>query len=68
MPSKMDALNFAAAAGTTDEQLRQACRILGLATEGASAELRRRLLEHLDPLDADAGVVCLNPRLDAGGI
>lgn len=62
MPSKLDAVTFAAAPGTTPEQLRRACRILGLPTDGGPDELRARLLAHLDPLDAQAGVVCLNPR------
>ena len=61
MPSKDDALRFAAAASTSVEQLRRACAILGLPTEGGAEELRRRLQAHLKPLDEAAPVVCLNP-------
>jgi hypothetical protein len=64
MPSKDEALRFAAAASTSVEQLRRACAILGLPTEDGAEDLRRRLLAHLKPLDEAAPVVCLNPRLD----
>lgn len=66
MPNKLDAVRFVADAKTSPEQLRRACEILGLPTEGEPEVLRARLLEHLNPLEAATPVVCLNPRLDAG--
>jgi hypothetical protein len=66
MPHKTDALQFVADANTSPEQLRRACEILGLPREGEPEELRARLLQHLDPLDSGAPVVCLNPNLKAG--
>ncbi|MCG3118901.1 MAG: hypothetical protein ALAOOOJD_01186 [bacterium] len=66
MPSKLDAVKFVVDAKTSPEQLRRACEILGLPAAGEPEVLRARLLEHLNPLEAAAPVVCLNPRLNAG--
>lgn len=66
MPSKSDAVRFVVDAKTSPEQLRRACEILSLPATGEPEVLRARLLEHLNPLEAAAPVVCLNPRLDIG--
>jgi uncharacterized protein (TIGR02246 family) len=61
VPSRADALRFAADGQTSVDQLRRACEILGLPAEGSPERLRARVIGHLDTLDADAPVVCLNP-------
>jgi hypothetical protein len=64
MPTKLDAVKFVADAKTSVEQLRRACEILSLPAEGEPEILRARLLEYLNPLEAAASVVCLNPNLN----
>ena len=64
MPTKLDAVRFAADTKTSPAQLRHACEILGLSGEGEREVLRARLLAYLNPLEATDPVVCLNPRLE----
>lgn len=61
MPSLDDAIRYASSTATTEEELRRACEILLLPTEGSREELRARLHEHLRTLAAERPVVCLNP-------
>jgi hypothetical protein len=61
MPFVPEALRFAQNPETTLEQLRDACRLLGLDTSGTAPELRARLLDYLATLDPGEAVVCLNP-------
>jgi hypothetical protein len=61
MPLVPEALRFAENPATSADQLRLACEILTLDTSGTPAELRARLLDHLNTLDSGAPVVCLNP-------
>ena len=61
MPHLNDALRYAADPATGAEELRRACEILTLATDGPPEVLRARLREHLRALDAERPVVCLNP-------
>jgi len=63
VPTLAEALRFVRDPGTTEPQLRRACEILHLDPGGTRDDLRARLLEHLEPLDAGEAVVCLNPRL-----
>ncbi|HEV7427962.1 MAG TPA: hypothetical protein VGQ46_16520 [Thermoanaerobaculia bacterium] len=63
MPLLPEALRFALNPATSAEQLRQACEILSLDASGTPAELRDRLQAHLKTLDAEAPVVCLNPKV-----
>ena len=63
MPTHDEARRFAAAATTSDEQLRNACRILGLDEDGDAGELRGRLHRYLETRPTTEPVVCLNPKL-----
>jgi hypothetical protein len=67
MPLVPEALRFAENAATSDEQLRLACQILALDPSGTAAEVRARLLTHLNTLDSAAPIVCLNPNIPAAG-
>src|SRR5436305_15133770 len=62
MPFLPEALRFAENPATSVEQLRKAFEILSLDASGTPAELRGLLLAHLNTLDSDAPVVCLNPK------
>lgn len=61
MPSLDDAIRYASSPATTEEELRRACEILSLPTQGSGDQLRARLREHLGTLAAERPVVCLNP-------
>ena len=65
MPFLSEALRFAENPATSVDQLRLACEILSLNSSGTHAELRARLLAHLNTLDSEAPVVCLNPKVQA---
>lgn len=65
MPLLPEALRFAENPATTVEQLRRACELLDLNPSGTQAELRDRLLTHLNMLDSETPVVCLNPKAEA---
>lgn len=61
MPRLIEALHYADDPGTSVDELRRACEILGLAHDGTAEELRARLRAHLGALDGERPVVCLNP-------
>jgi hypothetical protein len=61
MPRLGDAIRYTESPLTSDDELRRACTILELPTDGSSEALRERLRAHLARLDADRPVVCLNP-------
>ncbi len=61
MPKQSDAVSFVKHEQTSTEQLRTACRILGLESERSRDELLARLDAYLINLDPDAPMVCLNP-------
>jgi hypothetical protein len=63
MPLVPEALRFAQNPATSVDQLRRACELLTLDTSGTQDELRARLLAHLNTLDSEAPVVCLNPNV-----
>jgi len=64
MPTLTEALNFAKDPNTTAEQLQRACSILNIEYNNEDIEgVRKKLLEHLEQLQADKPVVCLNPKL-----
>ena len=63
MPFLSEALRFAENPATSDDQLRLACELLSLDTSGTQDELRARLLAHLNTLDYETPVVCLNPKV-----
>jgi len=65
MPFLSEALRFAENSSTSEEQLRRACEILSLDSSGTQDEVRGRLLAHLNTLDSEAPVVCLNPKVQA---
>lgn len=66
MPSHDEAMRFALDPATSVDQLRQACRILGLPPDGDGEAVRARLLQHLGRVEEASPVVCLNPKLAAG--
>lgn len=61
MPHLRDAIRYAADPATGALELRRACEILKLSSDGAPEALRARLQDHLRTLDAERPVVCLNP-------
>jgi len=63
MPFVPEALRFAQNPATSAEQLRRACELLELDTSGTPDEVRARLLAHLDTLDHETPIVCLNPKV-----
>jgi hypothetical protein len=63
MPFLREALRFAENPATGVEQLRRACELLALDSSGTSSELRQRLLAHLNTLDSETPIVCLNPNV-----
>jgi hypothetical protein len=63
MPLLPEALRFAENPATSIDQLRLACELLTLDASGTQDELRARLLAHLNTLDSEAPVVCLNPKV-----
>jgi len=63
MPVLSEALRFARNPVTSIEQLQRACELLSLDTSGTPDELRARLLAHLNTLDSETPVVCLNPKV-----
>ncbi|MEA2417439.1 MAG: hypothetical protein QOI58_4096 [Thermoanaerobaculia bacterium] len=65
MPLLSEALRFAQNPSTKVDQLQRACELLSLDTSGTQDELRARLLAHLNTLDSEAPVVCLNPKVQA---
>jgi hypothetical protein len=65
MPFQYEALRFAENPSTSDDQLRLACELLTLDPSGTQDELRARLLAHLNTLDSETPVVCLNPKVQA---
>jgi len=65
MPFLSEALRFAENPATSEEQLRRACDLLSLDSSGTPDEVRGRLLAHLNTLDSEAPVVCLNPKVQA---
>lgn len=65
MPVLAEALRFAENRATSDDQLRLACELLALDSSGTHDELRDRLLAHLNTLDSETPVVCLNPKVQA---
>ncbi|MEA2342609.1 MAG: hypothetical protein QOF63_778 [Thermoanaerobaculia bacterium] len=65
MPLLPEALRFAQNPSTSVDQLQRACDLLSLGTSGTQDELRARLLAHLNTLDSEAPVVCLNPKVQA---
>jgi hypothetical protein len=65
MPLVPEALRFAQNPATSLDQLRRACELLTLDSSGTSNELRARLLDHLNTLDSETPVVCLNPNVQS---
>ena len=65
MPFLSEALRFAENPASSADQLRLACELLSLDASGTHDELRGRLLAHLNTLDSEAPVVCLNPKVQA---
>jgi hypothetical protein len=65
MPLLPEALRFAENPATSDDQLRRACELLALDPSGTQGDLRARLLTHLNTLDSETPVVCLNPKVQA---
>ena len=65
MPLVPEALRFAQNPATSFDQLRRACELLTLDQSGTSDELRARLLVHLNTLDSETPVVCLNPNVQS---
>jgi hypothetical protein len=63
MPFVPEALRFAQNPDTSVDQLRRACELLDLDASGTSDELRARLLAHLNTLDHETPIVCLNPNV-----
>jgi len=63
MPFVPEARRFAENPATSDEQLRLACQILSLDSSGTTADVRARLIGHLNTLDSAAPIVCLNPNV-----
>jgi hypothetical protein len=63
MPFLSEALRYSENPATSIEQLQRACELLSLGTSGTQDELRVRLLAHLNTLDSEAPVVCLNPKV-----
>jgi hypothetical protein len=63
MPFVPEARRFAENPATSDEQLRLACEILSLDSSGTAADVRARLLTHLNALDSAAPIVCLNSNI-----
>jgi len=63
MPFVPEALRFAQNPATSVDQLRRACELLDLDASGTSDELRARLLAHLNTLDHETPIVCLNPNV-----
>jgi len=63
MPFVPEALRFAQNPATSLDQLRRACELLDLDTSGTSEELRTRVLAHLNTLDDETPIVCLNPKV-----
>jgi len=63
MPFLSEALRFAESSATSEEQLRRACELLSLDSSGTPDEVRHRLLAHLNTLDSETPVVCLNPKV-----
>jgi hypothetical protein len=63
MPFVPEALRFAENPATSEEQLRIACEILSLDSSGTAADVRTRLVAHLNALDSEAPIVCLNPNV-----
>ena len=63
MPLLPEALRFAENPATSVEQLRRACELLDLDASGTQDEVRDRLRAHLNTLDTEAPVVCLNPKV-----
>ncbi|MBI5169527.1 MAG: DinB family protein [Candidatus Eisenbacteria bacterium] len=61
MPHLDDAIRYAEDPNTGEPELRRACEILGIAADGEREALRERLRAHLDTLQAQRPVVCLNP-------
>lgn len=61
MPNMNDAVRYAEDPHVTPDELRRACEILALPSDGAPEALRARLRSHLASLDAARPVVCLNP-------
>jgi len=61
MPTLPEAVAYVTSPATGEAELRRACEILELPREGAPAELRSRLRQHLDALDPMRPVVCLDP-------
>ena len=64
MPTREEALRFVTDDRTSDDKLRRACEILGLPGDGSAGLVRARLIGHVERLDQDAPVVCLNPADD----
>ena len=63
MPTLTEALNFAKDPNTTVDQLQKACTMLNIEySDEDIEEVRKKLLEHLEQLQADQPVVCLNPK------
>jgi len=67
MPLLPEALRFAQNPATSADQLRRACELLTLDSSGTPAEVRARLLAHLNTLDSETPVVCLNPNVQSSG-
>ena len=67
MPLLPEALRFAQNPATSPDQLRRACELLTLDSSGTPDEIRARLLAHLNTLDAEEPVVCLNPNVTVRG-
>jgi hypothetical protein len=65
MPLLSEALRFAENPATNADQLRLACELLSVEASGTQDELRARLLAHLNTLDSETPVVCLNPKVQA---
>jgi hypothetical protein len=63
MPFLSEALRYAENPATSIEQLRLACELLALDAAGTQDELRVRLLTHLNTLDSEEPVVCLDPKV-----
>ncbi|MEA2161882.1 MAG: hypothetical protein QOK37_9 [Thermoanaerobaculia bacterium] len=63
MPLVPEALRFARNPAASLDQLRHACELLFIDASGTTSEVRQRLIDHLNGLDAEAPVVYLNPKV-----
>jgi uncharacterized protein (TIGR02246 family) len=64
VPTRTEALRFVTDPHTSLEKLQRACDLLGVASDGPAADVRARVVAHVQALPPEAPVVCLNPAVD----